>query len=283
MTTDVEQSKYHALDTNLVSQLVKEIKNRVSLTNKPIGISLIRDEIEIPPRAKRPSKRDMTWPMCLAENMVRVMGWTVALTLQDHFCMYSAAGLGHIELPEYLQNGAVGVNHAENTDLGLKMQREIETAFFNPGSTKGVMLTPATDPQFLPQAVFIYGNPTQIGKIAKGIAWYRGEPVFGTAGGFGCCVMAAASAIKEKVPRVIIPAAGAKILGHCEENEVMVAVPVDDLPEIINGMEATNFLLPYPTAKYLMFEPRRLQKGYPIDLLSQKTYSEWKNMKIKTG
>ena len=264
------------MDRRFVAELAGEIKERVCLTNMPIGISFIKDEVDIPDKARRPSLRGMAWPFCLSENIVRVLGWTIALTLADHFCMFGAAGLGHMELPEYLQNGAIGCQHTKTRKLGLQIQEWVEAHFLKPESAKGIMLTPATDPLFVPQAVFIYGNPTQVGKIAKGIAWYRGEPVYGTAGAFGCCIVAASSAITNRTPRVVIPSAGAKILGHCEENEILIALPVEDLPHIVAGMKATDFLLPYPTGKYLMIEPRKVPEGYPINLLSHKTYKDWK-------
>ncbi len=176
----------------------------------------------------------------------------------------------------------VTILNEHDEELGIHIQEKFQKRyFFDPGSTKGVMVTPATDPMFIPQGLVIYGNPSQIGKIAKGIAWYRGESVYGTAGGFGCCIVAASAAIRHKIPKVVIPAAGEKILGHCEGNEVLIALPVKDLPEIVAGMEATDFILPYPTAKYLMFEPTRVPKGYPIDLLSHKTYKAWREEKEK--
>lgn len=255
-----------------VAALVSEIKERVSLTKKPIGVSLFKSLEEIPEKARRPSSRGMAWPFCLAENIVRVLGWTIALTMEDHFCIFGAAGLGHIQLPDYLRNGAIGCQHTRDPQLGKKLQNKVQAAFFPPESTLGVLLTPATAPLFYPDAVFIYGNPSQVGKIAKGVAWTRGEPVAGTAGGFGCCLVAASSAIIEKKPAVIVPSAGEKVLGHCEENEVLIALPVEDLADVVDGMKATDFLLPYPSGKYMMFEPQKVPKGYPLDLISHKTY-----------
>jgi uncharacterized protein (DUF169 family) len=264
------------LDTGKVAELTEDIKDRVSLASRPIGISLIQREDEIPKKARRPTKRGQTWPLCLGENLVRTMGWTVAMTADDHFCMFAAAGLGHIALPEYLSAGAIGCQHTIGKALGIDFQNSVESIFFEPGSTVGIMLTPATKPMFMPQGILIYGNPTQVGKIAKGVAWYRGEPVHGSAGGFGCCVQGISAAIKEKIPQVIIPSGGEKILGHTEENEVFIACPVGDLPLIVEGMSETDFILPYPTAKYLMFEPQRVPKDYPIDLISRRTYEAWR-------
>lgn len=263
------------LDKNKVAELTREIKERACLTYKPIGLSLIKKEDEIPEGARRPSQRGLAWPVCLAENLVRTLGWTIALTMDDHFCIMAAAGLGHIELPDYLQRGGMGSHHTKTEDLGIKLQETLEACFFEPRSTAGIMLTPATDPMFVPQGVVIYGNPSQIGKIAKGIAWYRGEPVPASAGGNGGCIVAAWAAIKDKRPRVVLPCSGEKILGHTEENDVWLSCPVEELPDIIEGMKGTDFLLPYPTAKYLMFEPR-VPKDYPLDV---KTYKAWKEGK----
>lgn len=264
-----------SLDKDKVAELTREIKERVCLTYKPVGLSLIEKEDEIPEQARRPSKYGQAWPVCLAENLVRTYGWTIALTVDDNFCVVASAGLGFIELPDYLKRGGIGRSHTKAEDLGIKIQDDLEKRFFEPGSKIGIILTPAIEPMFLPQGVVIYGTASQVGKISKGIAYYRGEPVPALAGGFGGCIVAAWTAIKDRRPRVVLPCSGEKILGHLEENDIYLACPVEELPDILDGMKATDSLLPYPTAKFMTFEPR-LPKSYPIDL---KTYKAWKEGK----
>lgn len=264
-----------SLDKNEVAELMREIKERVCLTYKPIGFSLVEKEDQIPERARRPSKYGQAWPLCLAQNLVRTRGWTIALTVDDNFCVLASAGLGFIELPDYLKRGRIGGKHTKSEDLGIKIQDDLEKCFFEPGSKVGIILTPATEPAFLPQGVVIYGNPSQVGKISKGVAYYRGEPVPALAGGLGGCIMAVWTAIKDQRPRVVLPCSGDKILGHTEENDVFLACPVKELPDILEGMKATDSILPYPTAKFMTFEPT-VPKSYPIDL---KTYKAWKEGK----
>jgi uncharacterized protein (DUF169 family) len=266
------------LDKNNVAEITREIKERVSLPYKPIGLSLIRNKEEIPKGARRPSKRNTTWPLCLAENMVRTFGWTIALMLEDHFCIFAAAGVGNIELPKYLKKGIMGFYHTKTTELGVKLQDFVESCFHESESTLGIMLTPATEPLFMPEWLAFYGNPSQIGKLAKAIAWYRGEPVQVLAGGFGDCILSTWTALLNKKPRIIIPSAGEKILGHSEENDVFLSMPVQEMRDLLEGMKATDHILPYPTAKYLMFEAQA-PEGYPIHLISHKTYREWKKAK----
>jgi uncharacterized protein (DUF169 family) len=166
----------------------------------------------------------------------------------------------------------MGSHHTKNEELGKKIQTSVEACFLKLGSSIGVVLTPATRPRIMPQGVIFYGNPSQIGKIAKGIAWYKGEVVPASAGGLAGCVMAAHAIFTEKRPRVVLPCSGEKILGHAEEEDIFLATPVEELPDIIEGMKATDFMLPYPTAKYMFFEPR-IPESYPIDM---KSYWVWK-------
>jgi uncharacterized protein (DUF169 family) len=266
------------LDKNNMAEIAREIKERVSLPYNPIGLSLIRNEEEIPKDARRPSKRGTAWPLCLAENMVRTFGWTIALMLEDHFCIFAAAGVGHIELPEYFKEGKMGRYHTKTAELGVKLQNFVESCFHESESTLGIMLTPATAPLFMPEGIAFYGNPSQIGKIAKAIVWYRGEPVQVLAGGFGDCILSTWTALMDKKPRIVIPSGGEKTLGHTEENDVFLSMPVQELPDLLEGMKATDHILPYPTAKYLMFEAQA-PEGYPIHLISYKTYREWKKAK----
>jgi uncharacterized protein (DUF169 family) len=253
-----------------IRQMAREVRERVCLAGKPIGISLIKDENEIPENAKRPSHRDMVWPVCLAANQVRTMGRTIALTMADQFCLFAASGLGHVELPEYLQKGKMGSHHTKTESLGVHIQETFENKyFFKPGTTVGVMLTPATDPQFVPQGLLFYGNPSQIGKIAKALTWVKGVVVPVSAGGFGGCITACAT-IRDKKCAIVLPCSGEKIWGHTEENDIFLACPAAELPRIVKGLEKTDTILPYPTAKYLLFEPT-VSKNYPIDV---RTYKE---------
>jgi len=260
------------LSTTKIAEIVKEIKERACLSYKPIGLSLIEKSGEIPKEARRPSERGQAWPICLAMNLVRTRGWTIALTVDDNFCILASAGLGFIELPEYLARGKVGSVHAKNEKIGIKLQNGLERHFFEPRSKLGIILTPATEPTFTPQGVVIYGNPSQIGKISKAITWYQGKPVPASAGGIGGCIVAAWAIIEDKKPRVIVPSSGEKILGHTEENDIFLVCPSEELPVILEGMKGTDYILPYPTAKFMMFEPI-VPKNYPIAL---KTYKDWK-------
>lgn len=134
------------------------------------------------------------------------------------------------------------------------------------------MLTPATDPEFLPQGLMIYGNPSQIGKIAKALTWFKGETVPVSAGGFGGCVVASAT-IRDKTSRIVLPCSGEKIWGHTEENEIFLACPITELDNIVQGLEKTDVILPYPTTKYMIFEPT-ITKSYPIDMGSYREHQQ---------
>jgi uncharacterized protein (DUF169 family) len=263
------------LSKDEIAELSKKIREKAHLTYIPIGLSLVEKEEDIPKDARRPSTRGQTCPVCLAENIVRTIGWTIALTVDDNFCVLASAGLGFIELPDYMKEGAVGSHHTKTKDLGKKFQDLLEKFFFKPGSKAALILTPATNPLVVPEGVVFYGNPSQIGKIAKGDSWYRGEAVPAAAGGLGACVVAAWAAMIDRRPRIVLPCSGEKILGHTEENDIFLATPVEELPHIAEGMEQTDYMLPYPTAKWMTFEPR-VPKDYPIDV---KTYKAWKKDK----
>jgi len=258
-----------------VAELATQIRDMARLTYLPIGFTFLKSEDEMPEGARRPSGRGQAWPVCLAENIVRTLGWTIGMTLDDHFCIMAAAGMGYIEMPEYLQEGKFGSHHTKDKDLGLKLQNTLEACFLETESTAGLVLTPATKPMVMPQGVVFYGNPTQIGKIAKGVAWYQGAPVPASGGGIGACVVASYAMMVEQKPRIVLPCSGEKVLGHTEENDIFMSVPVKDLPDMVKGMKATDFMLPYPTAKFMFFEPR-IPKGYPMD---HKTYKAWKEGK----
>lgn len=259
------------LNKGAIQELAWELRERVSLSARPIGLSMIQDEAEIPVSAKRPSQKEMEWSVCMAANQVRNMGWTVAFTVKDHFCLFAAAGLGHLELPPYLQDGKMGSHHTRTEKLGIDIQKKFQDKhFFKPKSTTGIMLTPATDPAFVPQGLVIYGNPTQIGKIAKAITWYTGKTVPVSAGGFGGCIVAAAS-VRDANCQIVLPCSGEKIWGHTEENEIFLACPISVLPIIVKGLKKTDVILPYPTSKYMIFNPT-ITKSYPIDMGSYREY-----------
>lgn len=257
----------NSLSLQDIRDLTIQVREAVFLTSRPIGIKIVADEAEIPCNAKRPGRRNMRWPVCLAANMVRNMGWTVGLTVDDHFCAFAAAGLGHMALPDYLRNGEMGKHHTKDVELGRRFQDSFEKQCFLPAnSTKGVLLTPMTEPGFAPQGMMVYGSPSQIGKIAKAVTWFRGEAVPVSAGGFGGCIKAAAT-IRAGECAIVLPCSGEKILGHTEENDIFLACSLDYLPGIVQGLKGTDKVMPYPTAKYMMFEPKATQK-YPIDMKS---------------
>jgi uncharacterized protein (DUF169 family) len=185
--------------------------------------------------------------------------------------MISAALFGLMdEIPDYFSE-LMYPWHAESPEKGEEILEELlEKRSLPLGSVSSVVFGPLTRIRFMPHVAVIYGSPSQIAKIAKAAAYYGHISRVAFLGVAACSSIT--TAYRSGEPVISIPCSGELILGRTEEGELSIAFPIDLLDEIVDGLDKTDFIMPYPIPKFLRYEPM-VPKEYKI---SYEHYLEWK-------
>jgi uncharacterized protein (DUF169 family) len=242
-----------------VMELGLELKNALSL-QKPIGLKFCRSLDDIPAKAKRPV-RDYKNHMaiCQAVNIARTFGATIALTLEDSYCLAGASVFGLLDFPY-----SFFPHHVRDEECGQIMDAIFEKrdALLPKNEIKAIVISPLDRLLIEPDMIIVYGSSAQVAKIAKSFNW-QGETVGSLFfGGLGCSTYVASYA--EKKPYFKIAAGGEKVMANTSDYELDICFPADRLEDVLKGIKGTNRMLPYPMICTTMLNEPSVPEDYKI-------------------
>ncbi len=219
-----------------------ELKTQLSL-QRPVGLKFCKSAGEIPTKARRPLRDyGIHISLCQAINRARTAGTTIAMDLDDMYCAVGASlfGLADFDFSFF-------PTHTRDQDAACKLDAiyQERKALLPTGSFKALVVSPVDRLAIDPDVIIAYGVPGQVGKIAKAFTW-RGEPVQAVyLGAAGCSAIALAYA--EWKPVINLPGGGEKVLAGTNDYEMSIIFPADRLDDVLQGLAATQKVLPYPT------------------------------------
>lgn len=247
------------MEISKYTELGLELKNALSL-QKPIGLKFCHSVDEIPAKAKRPM-RDFGKHMaiCQSINIARSFGFTMALTLEDNYCIAGASVFGLIDFPY-----SFFPHHVRDEECGQIMDKIFtqRNALLPKNEIQAIVISPLDRLLVEPDLIIVYGSAAQIAKIAKGFNW-QGETVGSLFfGGLGCSTYVAAYA--EKKPYFKIAAGGEKVMANTSDYELDICFPANRLEDVLKGIKGTNRMLPYPMICTTMLNEPSVPDDYKI-------------------
>jgi uncharacterized protein (DUF169 family) len=244
-------------DLETYKEYGKKIEEYVRPVTFPLAIKLIKDESEIPKKAKTPSKDlDLQNFVCQNFRMARSYGWTIAITEEDIVCKLARVVYGWDNPDEVAKWG-----HQFNVGLyakDLKTSQKLDECLYTfSGEYIGLVISPLTRTKIIPDIVQIYCNPAQSMRFIQGYLYMKGGVMnFTAAGRIGSCHEGVIKPIQTNEPQLIILGNGDRVWGGAEDNEVLFSIPKNKLNLIIKGLEATHEAgLRYPIPKYMNYSP----------------------------
>jgi uncharacterized protein (DUF169 family) len=236
-----------------------ELKDKISL-QRLVGVKFCKSLDEIPAKARRPM-RDFKYHMaiCQAINLARSVGFTIALDLQDNFCLPGASvfGLTKFAYTFFPQ-------HVKDQDVGCKMDAIFaeRDALLPKDTYQAVVVSPFDKLLIEPDIVIAYGTPGQVGRIGKAFAW-NGDAVSALYFGGAGCSAHVLSYVQQK-PVFGIPAGGEKVLSGTSDYEMDIVFPANRLDDVLAGFKGTQRMLPYPTVCSTLMNEASVPDDYHI-------------------
>jgi len=128
-----------------------------------------------------------------------------------------------------------------------------------------VLYSPLERTTIDPHVVLLYVNPAQLMRLIHGITHHEGKPIESRfSGRAASCTEGVLGAHLTQTPQVVVPGNGDRVWGACQDHEMLMAVPANQLQKLVEGLEKTHQTgVRYPIPSYLRYQP---EVGFTIPL-----------------
>jgi dephospho-CoA kinase len=170
-------------------------------------------------------------------NLVRNFDWTVGADLDDFMSVMCASIIGLTDIPDYMKDGTFrSIVWTKSRADGKKFENAIPR--LPAGQYEAVAMAPLVYNPFDPDIVLIYANPAQMMLLINSLQFENYEVMQFYCVGETSCSDAIARCYLNRKPALSIPCYGERRYGHAQDDELVMAIPVEMMDKALNGMEA---------------------------------------------
>ena len=175
--------------------------------------------------------------LCQLINLVRNFDWTVGADLDDFMSVMCASVIGLTDIPDYMKDGTFrSIVWTQSRADGKKFENAIPRLPI--GKYEAVAMAPLVYNPFDPEIVLIYANPAQIMLLINSLQFENYEVMQFHCVGETSCSDAIARCYLNRKPALSIPCYGERRYGHAQDDELVMAIPVEMMDKALSGMEA---------------------------------------------
>ncbi len=203
-----------------------------NLKTAPLAIKMINKD-EIPPRCEQPSAHGKHYALCQSFSYVRRTRNALAVFAEDHWCLWPVINFRLRSIDEkderyvgssyFIKDPTVSYNHFHNEYPYIKEELKKD----------GLAIAPLATAEFIPDAVLIYCEPSQLRQMLMSSKWHTGNI---TTSSFDTCDSCGAALLPvlngEKLYNVSIPDAGEFERALVGENEMIYTIAFSTLADM---------------------------------------------------
>ena len=232
-----------------MKEVVARLENLLRLRSVPFGMKLFEsaEEMEAIPRIRRPKGSVHTLDQIVAQ--AARLGWTVGVTTQDLVgdqCR-SVVGLGGQDEKWFSGQHMVGVWYATPADASAH-QKAMHVV--PAGKYRGLAVAPLASGRLDPPDIALfYATPGAMIYFINGLQWSGYKRFDWSVVGESACADSWGRALATREPSLSIPCFAERRYGGVLDDEMLMALPPDDIARAIAGMEAlakNGFRYPFP-------------------------------------
>jgi uncharacterized protein (DUF169 family) len=246
----------------------------LKLETMPLGIRLIEDERECPPKVKRPNDFKKKMALCQLITMARRLGWTIAAFPEEMACFFPVVALGwrQVDRKEDMTNFFVEAKYCANRVVAQRRTEDFLKS--RPKIGTGIIYSPLSKMSIKPEVVLIYGNPAQVMRLIRGYVNFTGLPIQSNFLGGLSCAESLITCRQSHQAQVAVPGNGERIFGMTHDHEMSFYVPADQIDDLITGLRSEHDIgtSRYPIPVYQLFTPQ-FPKIY-VDFLEKSLVEE---------
>lgn len=214
----------------------EELESAFLLKTAPLAIKLINED-EVPPLCEQPSKQGKHYALCQALAFSRRTRHHLAMFAEDHWCLWPVINFRLREIDDEDKKYVGSSYFIRDPEVSLK-HFVAEYPYIKEELAKtGMAIAPLATCDFIPDAVMIYCEPSQLRQLLMASKYYTGEI---TTSSFDTCDSCGAALVPvlngEKDFNVSMPDAGEFERSLCGENELIYTISGKELENYIESV-----------------------------------------------
>lgn len=217
-------------------KIIRRMELLMRLKSFPVAFKMLADrkELEKIPFMRRLAKKVT---LCQLITLVRNFDWTVGAELSDFVSPVCPSILGLTEIPEIYKDGTFrSIVWVKTRADARKYEASIPRLPL--GKYAAVAMAPLVYNPFEPDLVLIYANPAQMMLLINSLQFEDYEVMHFSCVGESSCSDAIARCYLTGKPSLTIPCYGERRYGHAQDEDLVMAVPADQMEKALRGMEA---------------------------------------------
>ena len=232
-----------------LAELVPKLESLLRLRSIPFGMKLFATagEMEAIPKIRRPKGTQHTLDQIVAQ--AARLGWTVGITTEDLVgdqCR-SVVGLGGQDEKWFSGEHMKGVWFATSADASAH-QKAMNVV--PAGKYKALAVAPLASGRLDPPDIALfYATPGAMIYFINGLQWSGYKRFDWSVVGESACADSWGRALATREPSLSIPCFAERRYGGVLDDEMLMALPPEDIAKAIAGMEAlakNGFRYPFP-------------------------------------
>ncbi|HIE49176.1 MAG TPA: hypothetical protein EYP94_03650 [Gammaproteobacteria bacterium] len=231
-------------------ECVNSLNKLLKLRAVPIGMKLFstKKEMEEVEKIRRP-KGVFTTDQIVGQACRN--GWTVGITAEDLVGAQCSTVIGlHPRSEEWLSGKQMAGVWFETEEESSEHQKAMDVVPF--GEYEAMVVSPLSSGRLDPPDIcLIYATPAQMILFINGLQWSGYKKLEWGCVGESACADSWGRALKTGEPSLSIPCFAERRYGGVMEDELLMAIPPQFLPKVIEGLERLSRNgLRYPIAPY---------------------------------
>ena len=224
-----------------------ELMKRLHLKTYPLAVKLIEREDQIPQEAMRPMRDEgYHYDLCQAFGLCRREGTTVALLIDDMWCVEPVIGYGMV-VPS--QDFIDGKNRYPQDVASLEAGSHYAADMpkMPTGKYIGVVAAPLNTTSFVPDVTAIYADSEQLSLLLLAREHKGGHDLNLHLSSHAACVYGMVPSVKSGECNVAIPCRGDHYNAMAGSDEMIFSMPITKIDEIMTGLrflETTGSRIP---------------------------------------
>jgi len=214
---------------------VRRMELLMRLKSFPVAFKLLEDKEALSgiPFIRRISHQST---LCQLINIVRNFDWTIGADTDVLGTGMCATVIGLAEMSDHMKDGTFrSIVWTKNKVDGEKYENSIPR--IPVGKYEAVAMAPLVYNPFDPDIVLIYANPAQMMLLINSLQFEDYEVMQFFCVGETSCADAIARCYLTGKPSLTIPCYGERRYGHTQDDELVMAIPVDKMEKALRGME----------------------------------------------